>query len=54
MELYIHFPSMTSWRGAVLKHRDNFTFYLIIIAIIIIIIIIIIVSWYSALMKAQR
>jgi hypothetical protein len=25
VELYIHSPN-TSWRGAQLKHRDNFTF----------------------------
>jgi hypothetical protein len=26
VELYLHFPNMSSWRGAQLKHRDNFTF----------------------------
>jgi len=26
MELHIHSPSMYSWRGAHLKHRDKFTF----------------------------
>jgi hypothetical protein len=26
VELYIHFPNTPSWRGAQLKHRDNFTF----------------------------
>jgi hypothetical protein len=33
MELYLHSPNMSSWRGAHLKHRDNFTFtfYLIIL-----------------------
>jgi hypothetical protein len=29
MELYLHFPNMPSWCGAQLKHRDNFTFYLV-------------------------
>jgi len=24
--LYIHSPNTSSWRGAQLKHRDNFTF----------------------------
>jgi hypothetical protein len=24
-ELYLHSPSTPSWRGAQLKHRDNFT-----------------------------
>jgi tryptophan synthase alpha subunit len=28
VELYIHSPTTPSWRGAQLKHRDNFTFYL--------------------------
>jgi hypothetical protein len=27
MELYLHSPITPSWRGAYLKHRDNFTFY---------------------------
>jgi hypothetical protein len=27
-ELYFHSPNTSSWRGAQLKHRDNFTFYL--------------------------
>jgi len=26
MELYLHSPITSSWRGAQLKHRDNFTF----------------------------
>jgi hypothetical protein len=26
VELYFHFPNTPSWRGAQLKHRDNFTF----------------------------
>jgi hypothetical protein len=26
VELYLHSPNMPSWRGARLKHRDNFTF----------------------------
>jgi hypothetical protein len=26
VELYLHFPNTASWRGAPLKHRDNFTF----------------------------
>jgi hypothetical protein len=26
MELYLHSPNTPSWRGAQLKHRDNFTF----------------------------
>jgi hypothetical protein len=26
VELYLHSPSMPSWHGAQLKHRDNFTF----------------------------
>jgi hypothetical protein len=28
VELYLHSPNMPSWRGAQLKHRDNFTFTL--------------------------
>jgi hypothetical protein len=28
VELYLHSPNMPSWRGAQLKHRDKFTFYL--------------------------
>jgi hypothetical protein len=28
MELYLHSPNTPSWRGAQLKHRDNFTFTL--------------------------
>jgi hypothetical protein len=28
MELYLHSSNTPSWRGAQLKHRDNFTFYL--------------------------
>jgi hypothetical protein len=28
VELYIHPPNTPSWRGAQLKHRENFTFYL--------------------------
>jgi len=28
VELYLHSPNTPSWRGAQLKHRDNFTFYL--------------------------
>jgi hypothetical protein len=28
VELYIHSTNTSSWRGAQLKHRDNFTFYL--------------------------
>jgi hypothetical protein len=27
MELYLHSPNTPSWRGAQLKHTDNFTFY---------------------------
>jgi hypothetical protein len=26
VELYLHYPNTPSWRGARLKHRDNFTF----------------------------
>jgi hypothetical protein len=26
VELYLHSPNTPSWRGAQLKHRDNFTF----------------------------
>jgi hypothetical protein len=26
MLLYLHSPNTSSWRGAQLKHRDNFTF----------------------------
>jgi hypothetical protein len=26
VELYLHYPNTHSWRGAQLKHRDNFTF----------------------------
>jgi hypothetical protein len=29
VELYLYSPNTPSWRGAQLKHRDNFTFYLI-------------------------
>jgi hypothetical protein len=29
VELYLHFPSTPSWRGAQLKHRDNVTFTLL-------------------------
>jgi hypothetical protein len=28
VELYLHSPNTPSWRGAHLKHRDNFTFYI--------------------------
>jgi hypothetical protein len=28
VELYLHFPNTLSWRGAQLKHGDNFTFVL--------------------------
>jgi hypothetical protein len=28
VELYLHCPKTPSWRGAQLKHRDNFTFHL--------------------------
>jgi hypothetical protein len=28
VELYLHSPNSPSWRGAQLKHRDNFTFCL--------------------------
>jgi hypothetical protein len=28
VELYLHSPGTSSWRGAQLKHRDNFTFYM--------------------------
>jgi len=24
VELYLHYPNTPSWRGAPLKHRDNF------------------------------
>jgi hypothetical protein len=27
VELYFHSPNTPSWRGAQLKHRDNYTFY---------------------------
>jgi hypothetical protein len=30
VELYPHSPNTPSWRGAQLKHRNNFTFYLLI------------------------
>jgi hypothetical protein len=26
VELYLHSPNTFSWRGAQLKHRDNFSF----------------------------
>jgi len=26
VELYLHSPNTLSWRGAQLKHRENFTF----------------------------
>jgi hypothetical protein len=29
VELYLHFPNKPSWRGAELKHREKFTFYLV-------------------------
>jgi hypothetical protein len=29
VELHIHSPNTPSWRGAQLKHRDKFTFYLL-------------------------
>jgi hypothetical protein len=29
VELYLHSPNTPSWRGAQLKHRDNFTVYLL-------------------------
>jgi len=28
VELYLHFPDTSSWRGAQLEHRDNFNFTL--------------------------
>jgi len=28
--LYFHSPNMPSWRSAQIKHRDNFTFYILI------------------------
>jgi hypothetical protein len=28
MQLYLHSPNMPSWRGALLKHRGNFTFFI--------------------------
>jgi hypothetical protein len=30
VKLYLHSPSMSSWRGAQIKYRDNFTFTFII------------------------
>jgi hypothetical protein len=30
VELYFHFPNTPPWRGAQLKHSDNFTFNVII------------------------
>jgi hypothetical protein len=33
VELYLHSPNTPSWCGALLKHRDNFTFTIIIIII---------------------
>jgi hypothetical protein len=33
VELYLHSPTTPSWRGAELKHRDNFTFYLLYVCI---------------------
>jgi hypothetical protein len=32
VELYLHSPSTPSWRGAQLKHRDNFTFTFLLFA----------------------
>jgi hypothetical protein len=29
VELYLYSLNTPSWRGAQLKHRDNFTFYLV-------------------------
>jgi hypothetical protein len=29
VELYLHSPNTPSWRGAQLKHKDNFTFTLL-------------------------
>jgi hypothetical protein len=37
VELYLHSPNTPSWRGAQLKHKENFIFIIIIIIIIIII-----------------
>jgi hypothetical protein len=31
VELYLHSPNTSSWRGAHLKHRDNFTFTLLLL-----------------------
>jgi len=28
VELYLQSPNTSSWRDALLKHRDNFTFYI--------------------------
>jgi len=33
MELYLHSFNMPSWRGAQLKHRNNFTFTFFILVI---------------------
>jgi hypothetical protein len=33
VELYLHSPNMSSWHGAQLKYKDNFTFYLLYICI---------------------
>jgi hypothetical protein len=34
VELYLHSPGMSSWRGAQLKHRDTFNFYHVVIIFI--------------------
>jgi hypothetical protein len=33
VELYLHYPNTPSWRGAQLKHRDNFTFTFMILIV---------------------
>jgi hypothetical protein len=43
VELYLQSPNTPSWRGAVIKHRDNFTFTFIIIIIIVVVVIVIVV-----------
>jgi hypothetical protein len=34
VELYLHSPNTPSWRGAQLKHRNNFTFYLYLLPVV--------------------
>jgi ribosomal protein L13 len=37
VELYLHSPNTPSWRGAHLKHKDNFTFTLYVVERLVIV-----------------